>query len=65
VQEALVCLEHERSTRHFRSMPDIEFVGTPYCPMFQCMKMDNHSNLPTSAVERPWHSAGTFALATR
>jgi hypothetical protein len=33
-------------------MSDIEFISTLYCPMFQCMKMDNHSNLPTSDVEQ-------------
>jgi hypothetical protein len=52
VEEVLLWLELERSTRHFGSMPDnIEFVSTLYCPKFQCMKMENHSNLPASAVE--------------
>jgi hypothetical protein len=46
-------------------MPDIEFVSTLYCHMFPCMKMDNHSNLPASAVERRWYSAGTFAITVR
>jgi hypothetical protein len=47
------------------SMPDIEFISIIYCPMFQCMKMENHSNLPTSSIEGRWCSAGTFALAMR
>jgi hypothetical protein len=46
-------------------MRDIEFIGTPYCPMFQCIKMENHLNLPASAVEGRWRSAGAFALAVR
>jgi hypothetical protein len=46
-------------------MPDIEFISIVYCPMFQYMKMDNHSNLPASAVEWQWRSAGIFALAVR
>jgi hypothetical protein len=61
----LVWLELERSTWQFGSVSDIEFVSTLYCPMFQCMKMDNHSNLPASDVERRWCSAGTFALVVR
>jgi hypothetical protein len=65
VEEVLLWWEHEHSTQHFGSMPDIEFISTPYYPMFQCMKMENHSNLPASAVERRWRSAGTFALAVR
>jgi hypothetical protein len=65
VEEALVWPELERSTRHFGSMPDIEFISTLYCPMFQCMTMDNHSNFSTSAVERHWRSAGTFAPVVR
>jgi hypothetical protein len=46
-------------------MSDIEFISTPYCPIFQCMKMENHSNLSTSVVEGRWHSVGTFALVGR
>jgi hypothetical protein len=46
-------------------MPDIEFIGTPYCPMFQRMKIENHSNLPASAIEGRWRSPETFALAVR
>jgi hypothetical protein len=57
--------ELELSTQHFGSMPDIEFISTPYCPMFQYMKMENHSNLPASTIEGHWHSAGTFALGRR
>jgi hypothetical protein len=63
--EALLWWELEHSSQHFRSMPDIEFISTPYCPMFQCMKMENHSNLPASTVEGRWRSAETFALAMR
>jgi hypothetical protein len=46
-------------------MPEIEFISTLYCPMFQCLKMENHSNLPASVVEGHWCSVGTFALAAR
>jgi hypothetical protein len=65
VEEALLWLELERSTQHFGSMSDIESISTLYYPMFQCMKMDNHSNLHAFAVKRHWHSAGTFALVVR
>jgi hypothetical protein len=65
VEEVLLRRELERSTQHFGSMPDIEFISTLYCPMFQCMKIENHSNLPASIVEGHWHSAGTLALAMR
>jgi hypothetical protein len=52
VEEVLLWLQRERSTWHFGSMPDdIESVSTPYCPMFQCMKIENHSNLHASAIE--------------
>jgi hypothetical protein len=65
VEEVLLLRELERSTQHFGNMPDIEFISTPYCPMFQCIKMENHSNLLASAVEGGWRSVGTFALAVR
>jgi hypothetical protein len=65
VEEVLLWRELERSTQHFGSMPDIEFISTLYSLMFQCMKMENHSNLPASAVEGRWRNAGTFALAMR
>jgi hypothetical protein len=65
VEEVLLWRELECSTQHFGSMPNIEFRSTPYCLMFQCMKMHNHSNLPASAIEGRWRSAGTFALAVR
>jgi hypothetical protein len=65
VEEAFIWPELERSTQYFGSMSDIEFVSTLYYPMFQCMKMDNHSNLPASAVEQRWRCAGIFALAVR
>jgi hypothetical protein len=65
VEKTLLWPELERSTRHFGSMSDIESVSTLYYLMLQCMKMDNHSNLPAFAVERHWHSAGIFALVVR
>jgi hypothetical protein len=44
--------ELKYSTWNFGSMSDdIEFVSTPYCPMFQCMKLENHSNLLVSTIE--------------
>jgi hypothetical protein len=46
-------------------MSDIEFISILYCPMFQCIKMENHSNLHASVVEGCWRSAGTFALFVR
>jgi hypothetical protein len=33
--------------------------------MLECMKMENHSNVPASAIEGLWNSAGTFTLAMR
>jgi hypothetical protein len=65
VEEVLLWPEFECSTWHFGSMPDIEFVSTLYYPIFQCIKMENHSNLPASVVERHWHITGIFALAMR
>jgi hypothetical protein len=52
VEELLLWPELEHSIRHFGSMPDdIEFISTLYCPMFQCIKMKKHSNLPAFALE--------------
>jgi hypothetical protein len=34
VEEVLLWRELERSTRHFGSMPNIEFISTSYCLMF-------------------------------
>jgi hypothetical protein len=64
-EEVLLWWELERSTQHFGSMPDIEFISTSYCPMFQYMKMENYSNLPASAIEGRRCSAETFSLAVR
>jgi hypothetical protein len=65
VEEVLLWREVERLTHNFESMSDIKFISTLYCPMFQCMKIENHSNLPASAVEGRWRSTETFALAVR
>jgi hypothetical protein len=66
VEEVLLWPELEHSTLHFGSMPDdIEFIRNPYCAVFECLKMENHSNLPAFAVEHRWQSAGTFVVAVR
>jgi hypothetical protein len=35
VEEVLLWRELEHSTQHFGNMPDMEFISTLYCPMFQ------------------------------